>query len=246
MIKALYSYGVSRFGFQEFEKLIEEELKNLVPLLNSTCDGTNIGICIFKQIQRNATQASLNYKYCHILKQDTDRDFNIFMDIQDFLDLRKPKHQVLVKFHDSPNPIAVPYKKTETLAIPWLEYWQSECPHSTVEWCTDIFHFTRVMGGFCGVINLSNLLNRLEVQGSYNLTILLVCLMTIPNCDLNPISRFAEPEKNEAFKSIVYEDVQRKMDKITVKEDHLLNSRTRNLFSLPAIQGTNSFSIVIN
>lgn len=249
MIKKLYDYGVSKFGGAlEFEKLIEEEMKEVIPLVNSTVDGSNIGINIFKQIQRNATQSSLNFKYSsYVLKQNImDRDMNIFMDIQDFLDLKKPKSNVLIKFHDRPQPDIVPYKKTDTLTIPWLDFWQSQCPSSRIEWCTDIFHFTRVMGGLCGAINLSNLLNRLEIQGMYNLTILLVCLMIIPDSDFNPISRFAVPEKGEVFKTIVYEDIQRKMLKIVEKEDHLLYSRTRNLLSLPSRQGTNSFTYTIN
>lgn len=245
-IQALYSYGKGIFGAKEFEELIEKEMENLIPYMNSVSEGSNIGISIFKQVQRNATQTSLNYKYNQILTQETDRDLNIFMDIQDFLDLKRPKSLVLVKFSDEPEPTVLPYKRTETFKLDWLLYWHQKKPKSKIEYCTDIFSYTRIMGGLCGLVNMSNLLERLEVCCSYNLTILLVSLLTVPNADFNPMSRNAKHEKNEIIKSIVYEDIHRKMKKMSAGEDHLMYSRTRNLFSIPALQGTNSFSFSIN
>ena len=220
-------------------------------------DNTNLTINIIKKIQKNPTQEKLDS--AHLLRCDNascepignvhlpekttgaDRDVNLYRQLGDFLDLLKPRELVVVQFHNSPFPIFVQYTKTTKKQCPqWLKIWMEDYPNSTIEYCTDVHGFLSIMGPLCSLINISNLLNRLE-SPNVNYTLILLSLTIFPKCDLSPITRNASPEHGEILKSVIYEDVHRKLRNVikTPSEDRLFNSRTRNMFGLPALSGTN-------
>jgi hypothetical protein len=265
-IDRLYRCGVKLLDGDvlAFEKLLSNEIEQTECICNgSIFEGVNISILFYKQIQRDVTQRELNYKYTSTnsgggllnnkdeqFNFEEERDRNIFTSINDFLDLKKPKYIVLMKFLDREQVECVKYKRIQNISpasaanvghnLPWLTFWKDEMSDLCLEYCTDIFQICEVFGHLFGIINLSNLLGRIERKSKQNLTLLLTCITLInKSVFINPISRYGKIEENEIFKSIFYEDVKRKMLRLPKTTDKLIYSRTRNMFDLPSIQGTN-------
>lgn len=243
----LYLVGVKMFGKRDFNEMIKKEINNVIMKMCGFRNGrTNITIDMIKKYQNIPTQEKLDS--VHILKSERvnfynehdQRDINLYKQLSDFIDLLKPKNIVVVKFEGVPNPIFCPYKKTQTQQLPWLSMWYEKFPECCIEYCTDLHNYLRIMGPLCSMINISNLLNRIE-SNDINYTLILLALVIFPLSDLSPITRNTTVLKNEIFKSVMYEDVLRKLMKIEEEEDTLIYSRTRNLFNLPALTGTNIF-----
>ena len=249
--KSLYVAGVQLYGKTLFNQKLNEEIKNITAKMNGFSNGrTNITINMIKKYQKLPTQQKLDS--LHILKNENEeeensneyfgynRDINLYTQLSDFIDLLKPKELVVVKFHDVNKPIFVKYKKTQTYQVPWLIEWYQNFPECCIEYCTDIHNYLRIMGPLCSLINISNLLNRIESK-DINYTLILLALTIFPESDISPITRNATLEEDEVIKSILYEDVHRKIKKIKCQEDKLIYSRSRNIFNLPALSGTNLF-----
>lgn len=243
----LYLIGVKLFGQKAFNEMINNEMKNVITKMCGFPSGrTNITINMIKKYQNIPTQEKLDS--VHILKtervncynEQDQRDINLYQQLSDFIDLLKPKNIVVIKFYGEPNPIFCSYKKTQTHHVPWLTMWYNDYPECGIEYCTDVHNYLRVMGPLCSMINISNLINRIE-SNELNYTLILLALTIFPESDISPITRNATLEKNEILKSIMYEDVQRKLLRTNNKEDGLTYSRSRNMFNLPALSGTNIF-----
>lgn len=241
--KELEQLALQLYDKKELNSLMLKEMNRLTCVINGFSEGVNITTNIIKKFQRIPTQQKLDS--FHITMQEDNkkkdkymRDINLYRTINDFIDLSKPHDFVIVKFKGDPREFCVKYKKTQTLAIPWLTLWFKIFPNSVLEYCTDINTYARLFGSLCSLINISNLLNRIESK-DVNYTLILLSLVVYPNSDMSPISRNATPEVDEILKSVIYEDCQRKMNKIKVSQDKLLYSRTRNMFNLPSLQGSN-------
>lgn len=243
----LYSVGVKLYGLKVFDEMVNSEMKTVMTKMIGFPSGrTNITINMIKKYQNIPTQEKLDS--VHILKPERInfynehdlRDINLYKQLSDFIDLLKPKNVVVIKFEGEPNPIFCQYKKTQTQQLPWLRMWFEQFPECCIEYCTDIHNYLRIMGPLCSLINISNLINRIE-SNEINYTLIILALMIFPKSDISPITRNATLEKNEILKSIMYEDVQRKILKIHNNEDRLIYSRSRNMFNLPALSGTNNY-----
>lgn len=245
----LYSVGVDLYGEKVFSEMINDEMKRVnVKMCGFPTGRTNITINMIKKYQQVPTQEKLDS--VHILKTErvnfynehVERDRNLYKQLSDYIDLLKPKNIVVIKFDGEPNPIFCQYKKTQTQQLPWLRMWYDNFPECCIEYCTDVHNYLRIMGPLCSTINISNLLNRIE-SNEINYTLILLALTIFPKSDISPITRNATIEKNEILKSVMYEDVQRKILRINNEEDRLIYSRSRNIFNLPALSGTNIFNL---
>lgn len=243
----LYLVGIKMFGRKVFSEMIKNEIENVITKMCGFPSGrTNITINMIKKYQNVPTQEKLDSM--HTLKTERVksysehdlRDINLYNQLSDFIDLLKPKNLVVIKFNGEPNPILCPYKKTQTQQLPWLKMWFENFPECCIEYCTDIYNYLRIMGPLCSMINISNLLNRIE-SNEINYSLILLALTIFPKSDISPITRNATTEKNEILKSVMYEDVQRKLLRMNNDEDGLIYSRSRNMFNLPALSGTNIF-----
>lgn len=244
----LLKLGVDQFGFIEFDRLIKEEMGNVLCKMHGIRPGDNITTLLIKSFQKVPTQQHLDS--FHITKSESlpdnnreeeknyQRDSNLYLQLTDFVDLIRPRDSVIMKFFESQETFCIPYKKTQTSSLPWLKFWMDNYSTFNVEFCTDIHNYLRLFGPLCSLTNLSNLLNRIESE-HINYTIILLSIAVFPENDISPISRNSIPEKEEVLKSIMYEDLRRKISRIDSSVDRLVYSRTRNMFNLPALQGTN-------
>ena len=250
ILNKLNCLGEKKFGKLKFHKMINEEIENTICDMYGIEHGTHLSSQLLKSLQKNPTQQQLDMSHdmntenmLNNTPQDKggfSRDLNLYMKLTDFVDIIKPRKYVVLKFYGVPQTFHLEYKKTETLAIPWLDFWMDNYPLETVEYCTDLIHYLKIMGPLCSMINISNLINRLE-STTTNYTIIIMSICVYPeNDELSPISRNRTPEENEVLKQIMYEDVRRNILKIDSGVDHLLYSRSRNIVNLPAIQGSNS------
>jgi len=234
---------------EEINKTVTDEVQSLICKLNGFQENTNLTINLIKKIQKVPTQEKLNSAHllhCGERQYDQqeefhDRDISLYYQLNDFLDLLKPREVVVVKFFDVPTPILVPYKKTKKYLTPWFNLWMEKFPECLIEYCTDIHSYLNIMGPLCSLINLSNLLNRIE-STEINYTFILLSIAIFPKCDISPINRNAKAEDEEIIKSVTYEDVKRKLFNIKSAEDRLFNSKSRNMFGLPALTGSNFVS----
>lgn len=245
----LHKCGIRRRGKLKFNNLLREKINTITSDINGFQGGSNITSNIIKKYQKLPTQQKLDSFHTISPLQSFEKsennkflkDVNLFKQLSDFINLFKPQEFVIIKFNTHPNEICVRYKKTLTLNIPWLVLWMKKFPESVIEYCTDVHNYLRLFGPMCATVNLSNLLNRIESYEEVNYTLILMSLTVFPQSDISPISRNATKEKNEVFKQIIYEDCQRKMYKVVEEVDRLVYSRTRNMFCLPALHGSNSF-----
>jgi hypothetical protein len=239
----LYEIGVQMYGLEEFDKMLNEEIQIVTNrLIGFPIGRTNITINMLKKYQNDPTQQKLDS--VHIFKTEKNsndsesRDINLYKQLSDFIDLLKPKNIVVIKFEGEPRPIFCQYKKTQTQNLDWLRVWYEDFPECIIEYCTDVHNYLRIMGPACSLVNISNLLNRIE-SDEINYTLILLALTIFPETDISPITRNATIENKQILKSVMYEDVQRKILRIENEEDDLTYSRSRNMFNLPALSGTN-------
>src|SRR5436190_10331069 len=118
----------------------------------------NVTVNLVKRIQKVPTQEKLDS--AHLLRCDNrrsddvaDRDINLYDQLGDFLDILKPRHRVVVKFLDAPEPVVVQHEKSTKQLPPWMKTWMTDWPDSEIEYCTDVHGLLRIMGPMCSLIN---------------------------------------------------------------------------------------------
>lgn len=250
IVQQLYRATVERYGGRvKFNKLLMRKTNAITPKINGFYNGSNITINIIKKYQKIPMQHELasfhtippnNLDRRNLQRENLNKDINLYRQLSDFINLSKPQEFVVIKFNTHPKEICVRYKKTQTLNLPWFVLWMKKFPQSIIDYCTDVHNYLRLFGPMCSVINLSNLMNRTETF-DVNYTLILLSLAVFPQSDISPITRNATKERQEEFfKKIVYEDTKRELLKTVNAVDRLVYSRSRNIFNLPALQGTNS------